>query len=86
MIDLRLLREAPDLIRDALKKRGLDPEQLQLWLQDKPLTTPTSFDELLRREKEYRSRLAGLENDRHQLKEESEGFAKDKGSWKRASH
>ncbi len=63
----------------------MDPEKLQLRLREgPPLRNPVSLDELLRREKEYRARLAELENERHTLRVESEQFAKDKATGKRA--
>lgn len=63
MIDVTLLREQPDLVRDALKRRG---SQLDL-------------DQLLILEKGRRALLTGIENDRRLLKEQSDAFARQKG-------
>ena len=51
MNDLRLIREQPDLMREALRKRGLDAEPV---------------DRILALDEERRSRLAELENLRAQ--------------------
>jgi len=82
MLDPRLLREQPEVIREALEKRGIDPGRLQLGL-DQPHSNPTTFQELLQREQNRRSKLVDLENNRRQLKEKSELFAKEKaaGKW-----
>ena len=62
MIELRLLRENPELIRDALKRRNV---QLDL-------------EPLLKLEAERRKLLAEVEGARHQLKKESDEFARQK--------
>ena len=63
MLDLKVLREHPDLIREALKRRGL--------------TTP--LDGLLQLEKDRRELIASTENDRRLLKQGSEEFARAQG-------
>ncbi len=62
MLDLKLLRENPDLIRDALKRRN----------------SPVSLDGLLALEKRRRELLAGIEQQRHTLKQESDAFGRQK--------
>src|SRR3989338_2662563 len=62
MIDPKLLRENPNLIREALRKRG----------------TPFDVDGLLRIEEQRRSLLTRIEEQRHRLKQESEAFARSK--------
>jgi seryl-tRNA synthetase len=64
MLDPKLLREKPELIRDALQKRGLTAD----------------LDRLLAMEKSRRELLAGIEQDRHVLKQESEAFSRQKGA------
>ena len=66
MIDLRLLRDNPDLVRDALKRRGVTFD----------------LDGLLELEKGRRELLAGVENDRHILKQRSNEFGRQKGQRK----
>lgn len=63
MLDLKVLREHPDLIREALTHRGL--------------TTP--IDGLLQLEKDRRELIASTENDRRLLKQGSEEFARASG-------
>jgi seryl-tRNA synthetase len=62
MLDIKLLRENPDAIREGLKKRGIS----------------VALDELLELEKKRRQVLVQIENDRHLLKEGSEAFGKQK--------
>ena len=62
MVDPKLLRENPDLIRDALKKRG----------------SAFDLDGLLKLEKERRELLVKLERDRHELKAGSQAFGRQK--------
>ena len=64
MIDPKLLRENPELIREALKHRG---------------NTSVNLDQLLQLEQGYREALASIEEQRHLLKKESEEFARQKG-------
>ncbi|MBI2105014.1 MAG: serine--tRNA ligase [Candidatus Omnitrophica bacterium] len=64
MIDLKLLREQPDCIREALKKRGVDFD----------------LDGLLNLEKQRRELLKGLESDREALKWQSDEFASRKAT------
>ena len=63
MLDLKLLRDNPDLIRDALKRRN----------------SSVSLDGLLGLEKQRRELLAAVEQQRHQLRQESEVFGRQKG-------
>ena len=62
MIDQKLLREHPDIIRDALKRRG----------------SAVNLDALLAVEQERRTLLTALEADRHALKQGSEEFGRQK--------
>ena len=62
MLDLKLLRENPDAVREALKKRS----------------SPVSLDELLVLERDRRSYLTALEQERAWLKQASDEFAKQK--------
>ena len=62
MLDLKLLRENPDLIRDALKRRG----------------NSYDLDSLLKLEKTRREHIASIEQGRQTLKQGSEAFAKQK--------
>ena len=66
MLDLKLLRDNPDVIRDALKRRG----------------STLSLDPLLALEKQRRELLLGVEQDRHRLKQASEEFGKQKSAGK----
>jgi len=63
MLDPKLLRETPDLIREALKKRG----------------SSYDVNALLALEQKRRAMLTGIENDRHILKKGSEEFGRQKG-------
>jgi seryl-tRNA synthetase len=85
MLDPKLLYDNPDLIQEALKKRGVDPDKLPLWLDNKPLTHPMRFAELVERARQRRSSLTEIENERHRLKEESASFAKVKAAGKAAN-
>jgi seryl-tRNA synthetase len=62
MPDLKLLRENPDAIREALKRRGV----------------AVDLEPLLHLERARRSLLASVEQARHELKQASEAFAKEK--------
>jgi len=62
MHDLKLLREDPDRLRAALKKRN----------------SPATLDGLLGLEKTRRELLGQIEQQRHQLKQESDAFARQK--------
>ncbi len=64
MLDLKLFREQPDLIREGLQRRAL--------------TLP--LDGLLTLEKQRRELLTGIEQDRHVQKQASDAFAKQKGA------
>jgi seryl-tRNA synthetase len=64
MLDLKLLRENPDLVRQGLAKR--------------PGTFP--LDKVLELEKARRELLAGVENDRHLLKEESDAYGRQRAA------
>jgi len=60
MLDLKLLRENPDVIRDALKRRN----------------NSTSLDPLLELEQSYRRLLTSIEDDRRVLNQRSEEFGR----------
>ena len=62
MFDLKLLRDSPDLIRDALKRRG----------------TTYNLDGLLKLERSRRELITTIERDRQALKQGSGAFAKQK--------
>ncbi len=62
MLDLKLLRENPDVIRDALKRRNY----------------PASLDPLLEVEQSYRRLLTSIEDDRRVLNQRSEEFGRQK--------
>ena len=62
MLDLKLLREHPDAVHEALKKRN----------------SSVSLDELLVLERDRRSYLTALEQERAWLKQASDEFAKQK--------
>ncbi len=62
MLDLKLLREQPDLIRDALKRRG----------------SPLTIDGLVQLDQHRRELIAGIEQDRNRLKTASDAFARQK--------
>ncbi len=62
MLDLKLLRENPESIQEALKRRGSN----------------FSLEPLLKLEKERRERLTAIEQERHLLKQASDAFAKQK--------
>jgi len=64
MLDLKILRESPDLIREALQRRGLS----------------VSINGLLQLEKDRRTLIASTENDRRLLKQGSEAFARAQGA------
>jgi len=69
MLDLKLLRENPDAIREALRKRG----------------SSLDLDRLLGLEKRRRELLTAVEQQRHQLKEASEAFGRQKTQGKAAT-
>jgi len=60
MLDIKLLREQPELVREALAKRR----------------STFKLDALLQREQERRELLVAVENDRHALKADSEEFGR----------
>ena len=62
MLDPKLLRENPDLIRDALKHRG----------------SAVDLEPLLKLEASRRALTTDIEHNRHQLKQRSDEFAKAK--------
>jgi seryl-tRNA synthetase len=62
MLDLKLLRENPDAIRESLKRRRMSGD----------------LDGLLAMEKSRRELIAAIERDRQSLKQGSEAFAKAK--------
>ena len=62
MLDLKLLRDNPELIRDALKRRG----------------TPNNLESLQKLEKSRRELIVSIEQNRQTLKQGSEAFAKQK--------
>jgi len=62
MLDLKLLRDNPDAIRDGLKRRG----------------NTNSIDGLVKLDRDRRELITGIENDRCALKERSDVFAKQK--------
>ena len=62
MHDLKLLRENPDRLREALKRRN----------------SPLNLDGLLALEKSRRELLGTIEQQRHQLKQESDAYAREK--------
>jgi len=62
VLDLKSLRDTPDLIRDALKRRG----------------APSDLDSLLKLERTRRELIAAIEQNRQTLKQESDAFAKQK--------
>jgi len=62
VIDLKLLRDNPEALREALRRRG----------------TPANLDGLLKFEQERRELIASIEQDRQALKQGSEAFAKQK--------
>ena len=64
MIDLKLLRENPDIVREALKKRGLKAD----------------LESLLAKEKQRRELITIIEQKRRDQKLASEKFARTKGS------
>lgn len=84
MIDSKLLRDHPEVIRDALKKRGIDPEKLQVGL-DSPHANSTTFEALVQRERVRRAKIADLDNLRRQLKEQSESFGREKVAGQRTT-
>ena len=63
MLDLKLLRDNPDAVRDGLRKRGVE----------------ASLDPLLALEKERRERIFQIDEQRAKLKRASDEFAKQKG-------
>lgn len=63
MLDLKVLREHPELVREALRRRG----------------QALALDGLLTLEGERRALLTAIEQDRHLLKKDSEAFGKEKG-------
>ncbi len=62
MHDLKLLRENPGRLREALKRRN----------------SPLNLDGLLALEKSRRELLGAIEQQRHQLKQESDAYAREK--------
>ncbi|MBI4003566.1 MAG: serine--tRNA ligase [Candidatus Omnitrophica bacterium] len=62
MIDLKLLRDNPEALREALTRRG----------------APANLDGLLKLEQERRELIASIEQDRQALKQGSDMFAKQK--------
>ena len=64
MLDLKLLRENPELIREALKKRN----------------SLVNLDPLLTLEAKRRQLLTSVEQERHALKQASEAFARNKAA------
>ncbi len=62
MLDLRLLRENPDVVREALQRRRIQFD----------------LDQLLHIDKQRRAFLTQIEEQRHRLKQESEAFARSK--------
>ncbi|MDP3721962.1 MAG: serine--tRNA ligase [Candidatus Omnitrophota bacterium] len=84
MVDPKLLRDHPEVIREALKKRGIDPEKLQLGL-DAPHTNPTTFEALVQGERNRRAKIVDFDNVRRQLKEQSESFGREKAAGKRTA-
>ena len=60
MIDLKLLRDNPEVIREALKRRG----------------SSVDLEALLALEKQRRSPLTTIVQKRHELKAGSESFAR----------
>lgn len=62
MIDLKLVRDNPEALREALTRRG----------------TPANLDGLLKLEQERRELIASIEQHRQTLKQGSEAFAKQK--------
>ncbi|MBI3320714.1 MAG: serine--tRNA ligase [Candidatus Omnitrophica bacterium] len=69
MHDLKLLRERPDILRDALTRRGI----------------PLSLEPLFGMERQRRELLTAIEQDRHRLKQSSEEFGKQKAAGKAAA-
>ncbi|MBI4596784.1 MAG: serine--tRNA ligase [Candidatus Omnitrophica bacterium] len=63
MLDLKLLRDNPEIVREALKKRG----------------TQISLEPLLAKEQQRRELIARIEQQRRDQKAASEVFAKTKG-------
>jgi len=63
MLDIKLIRENPDLIRKNLEKRG-DPEKLRL------------LDDLIRLDKEWRQLLTRVNELRHERRKVTEEIAK----------
>ncbi len=66
MLDIKLLREQPDVVRQGLAKRN----------------PKLSLDEILVMEKERRTMVAGIDNDRAQLNRGSEEFGKQQAQAK----
>ncbi len=62
MIDLKLLRDNPEVVREAIRRRGLT----------------VSLDDLLTVEKKRRELIASIEQARQELKRGSEAFARKK--------
>jgi seryl-tRNA synthetase len=62
MIDPKLLRDNPDVIREALKRRGAQFD----------------LDGVLKIEQQRRALITRVEEQRHRLKEESDAFARNK--------
>ncbi len=65
VVDPKLLREHPDLIREALKRRG---------------NTSVDLDTLVELDQEHRKALASVEEQRHLLKKESAEFGRQKST------
>ena len=68
MIDLKLLRDNPDLVREGLKRRG----------------SSVALDELLGLEKTRRERITAVEQNRAEQKRASEEFGRQKSQGKAA--
>lgn len=73
MLDIRLMRENPEIVRQNLKKRG-DPEKLRL------------LDELIRLDTEWRQLLTRVNELRHQRRIVTEEVAQLKKEGKDTSH
>ena len=66
MLDVKLLRENPELVRKALKERGVS----------------ANLDAILKLEERRRELLTRIEQERHELKLASDDFARQKGKEK----
>lgn len=72
MLDIKLIREQPDLVRENLKKRG-DPDKLKM------------LEDLISADKEWRQQLTQLNQLRHEGKKKTIEIAKLKKEGKDAS-